>query len=710
MCLTLAASACSSGSDTTAPPAPDSSSPAAPDGDPATTSPTATSSDSPDDGSSPATDPGGEPDTAAPDPTALRQQMATLAAGLPDEPRAAARELVTIVRDGSDAEALAATAELARRAGLPVASVDGDVIGLPDDVAFSDIVLPAELLGNVTRSVRSGALYDVESVGNLLYHLDTVDGPLPWAQLAYAVANWGKETDAPAFIQSAAATVRALSGERGDVFSPALPAAEQGIDALQLMLIVAHAGGAPVPVTGPAVSGFARPSQVGAACADLQKALNPPTPDEVEKLRVAMMKWGWGKAIDGALDYHGKLAEMVGDADGLKLVRGTQRTLKAYDLTNKAASYLAILVVLLGTELDLSADQLTTHYKHAAGTTAEEVTATARVRFDSALAQKQLACYGLAGLSVPKNGPVSGINIRWSLGQDLRPGTSGELAASAHLRPTQASVPKFKLDKTDSAGVAQVVLKPPVEQQPGNGPELRASVQLTAHVEKGEFPFSLADLTAVLDLNVQAAVIGKTIDALKSIAVDELLPTARLTIGVRYHGVEPVIVKIENSVNLVMYEIPRVYADLVSCTGLEGPYRGTGGYSTVGIGDFGQWASAGFGALGLPTLPEQSPAQDNPLSVIVTANGQPNRFLIAQGDHAPFVEGEMIVHERAAQTDDLFGWVTFDVGDGRQGQPVGELELLLGGNSWPFSDLTGTVYRVANDPRCPDQRIEFDDN
>ena len=232
-----------------------------------------------------------------------------------------------------------------------------------------------------------------------------------------------------------------------------------------------------------------------------------------------------------------------------------------------------------------------------------------------------------------------------------------------------------------------------------------ATVQLSAHVEKGEFSFSLADLTAVLDMNVQAAVIGKTIDG-QSIAVDEL--TARTPIGVRYHGVEPVVVKVDDSVNLVLYEIPRVYADLVSCTGIEGPYTGTGGYSTVGLGDFGQWASGGLGAIGLPTLPMSSPTQDNPLSVMPAANGQPNQFLIAQCDGAPFVEGVLTISDRVASTEDLFGWVTFDVGDGRQGQPVGELELLLGGNSWPFSDLTGTVYRVANDPTLT--RIHFDDN
>jgi len=654
------------------------------------------------------------PGPVAPDPAELGQAMVALSAGLPDEPQAAARALVDLLRTGTDAEALAATAELARRAGFAIVSVHGDVVAVPDEATFSDIALPAELLGNVTRSVRSGALYSVDSVGNLLFHLDTVDGPMPWPQLAHVVSAWGKDDAAPPFIRSAAATVRALSGERGDVFSPAMPAAEQGLDALQVLIITAHAGGVLVPVPAAGTHGFAAAATVASApsaCDRLSSRVTPVTTTEAEKLELALIKWGWGQVVDGSLDYAQLLAELPGsDAGDLRMVKGVRGAVKAWDVTNKVASYVAMMILLLGTTLDLSVDNPVTHYKHTDGSTAEEVTATARVTFDSALSQERLACYGFAGLDVPKNGPIAGINVRWSLGQDLRPGARGELASSAHLRPTNASIPKFRLDRTDGQGQAQVVLKPAVEEQPGVGRELRAAVQLTAHVEKGELPFSLADLTSVLDLNVQAAVIGKTIDALKSIAVDELLPTARTTIAVRYHGVEPVVVKVDDSVNLVLYEIPRVYADLVSCTGIEGPYTGTGGYSTVGIGDFGQWASGGLGALGMPTLPASSPAQDNPLSVMPAANGQPNQFLIAQGDGAPFVEGVLTISDRVASTDDLFGWVTFDIGDGRQGQPVGELELLLGGNSWPFSDLTGTVYRVATDARCPDQRIHFDDN
>ena len=152
---------------------------------------------------------------------------------------------------------------------------------------------------------------------------------------------------------------------------------------------------------------------------------------------------------------------------------------------------------------------------------------------------------------------------------------------------------------------------------------------------------------------------------------------------------------------MLFYSIPRVYVDLVSCAGLEGPWKGTGGYSTIGID----------GAIDHPLWPDSSPAQDNPLSVLAAPPGVATRFRIVAGEGGvPFLEGLLEIDPSAGRSDRLFGWVTHDVGDGRQGSKVGTIELLLAGNSWPFSDLTGTVYRVASDPRCPTAGVHWDAN
>ena len=46
--------------------------------------------------------------------------------------------------------------------------------------------------------------------------------------------------------------------------------------------------------------------------------------------------------------------------------------------------------------------------------------------------------------------------------------------------------------------------------------------------------------------------------------------------------------------------------------------------------------------------------------------------------------------------------------DNRVGRPVGEVEMLVAGNPFPFSDLVWPVVRVASDPRCPAVKYEYD--
>jgi hypothetical protein len=718
------AAGCSSGGSSSHPtttagsPSPDSA-PASTDG---SGEPTATTG-------TPSTAPGTDGATTAVSAAAFTTSVESLRGQLPADEAGAARALVETLRTSDDRTlAVAATGELLRRAGFAIVAGDGAVVARPDDVAFSDIPIYLELLPNITRSVRAGDLYSVDSIGQLFADLELTDVAVPWPQLATALASWGKPVagdteQPPSFIASAAATVRALSGDRGQVFTFDQPEAEQGLDALQLLILVGHAGGVPVPVPARAASGFvgtagrawSRPAGL-VTCDDLKKALSPEDQTQTDKLVVDLGKWGIGKNLDLTVDALKDLAKEFPESglDALHFAQRLQRAGKVYDLANKVASYASIVTLLLGTTLDLSTDKLTTHYKHEDGTRDEEVWAAAYAEFNSPLAQARLACYSLAGLDVPKNGPMSGINVRWSLGQDLRPSATGDLASGAHLRPTKDSEPKFTIDKTNADGISEVHLKPPVESADTDkqGPVSKGTATLTAHLEKGELPFQLSDLTAVLDLDVKKAVIGKAIDALKSIAVDELLPTASVTIGVTYHGADPVIAKVENSVFLFLYTIPRVYTDLVSCNGLAGPFTGTGGYSTIGIDVGGVIQNAGAGAIGLPLLPESSPAQDNPLEVAAPAPGAgPTRFLVAQGDSSPFVEGLLELDANAgSQSNDALGWVSYDVGDGRLGQRVGSLELLLTGRTWPFSDLSGSVYRVTSDPRCPPSEVHWDGN
>ena len=284
---------------------------------------------------------------------------------------------------------------------------------------------------------------------------------MQWKQFAAAAGSWGKEDDAPPYIVTAASALRALSGTRGQVFASSLPAEQQGLDALQLLLLVGHAAGTPTPVAGSVVSGLkggfgkSLPLRAADPCDALKKQLSTEDLDELEKLHVATVKFAWRTAVDHSLEDLTKLASLPGSsAADVKLVNGVKGTLKAVDVAGKVASYASLVILLLGARLDLFVDPpaAVTHYKHEDGSRAEEVSLIASAEFKSGLSQDRLACYGLGGLDVPENGPLSGMFIEWSLGQDLRPGQGGQLSSSAHLRPTKESIDKLKVDKTGVTG------------------------------------------------------------------------------------------------------------------------------------------------------------------------------------------------------------------------------------------------------------------
>ena len=46
--------------------------------------------------------------------------------------------------------------------------------------------------------------------------------------------------------------------------------------------------------------------------------------------------------------------------------------------------------------------------------------------------------------------------------------------------------------------------------------------------------------------------------------------------------------------------------------------------------------------------------------------------------------------------------------DRRVGRPVGEVEILLAGSTFPFSDLSWPLHRVNTDPRCPEVTYFYD--
>src|SRR5690606_24100781 len=368
-------------------------------------------------------------------------------------------------------------------------------------------------------------------------------------------------------------------------------------------------------------------------------------------------------------------------------------------------------LLLLGARLSLSVDKQETHFKHEAGSRAEHVTVTATATFDIEITEKKLECYSLAGVNIPKSGPLEGFTVRWETSQQLnrrvQDGNRLLTAVSADLRKFHDGA------KTGPDGSTTLELKPPRESPAGRGAEMSDRVIVTAALDKEQFPFKLGDIWSAGKSAANVAQKGtggytfailKTYELLVELLTKAGLPSQSIPVRVTYHGTDVVIAKGENSVNLLVVELPRVYVDLVSCAGLKGPYKGTGGYE-MDVEDFYRegWKSL----LGIDA-PDKA-AEDNeilPVEINVD-NGQPHRFTIAMGNGGPFLEGQitprpLYLRENHA---DRHAWVRYKGGIARL---VGEIEILIAGKSFPFNDLSWPILRVPDDPRCPKVEYKYD--
>src|SRR5690606_29981830 len=106
----------------------------------------------------------------------------------------------------------------------------------------------------------------------------------------------------------------------------------------------------------------------------------------------------------------------------------------------------------------------------------------------------------------------------------------------------------------------------------GEGEKLRGKALFIASLDKEDFPFEFGDFFSLL--NAVGFGVGKTFDLIKEVLVKAGLPSQTITIEVEYHGADIIVAQGENEVNLILAKIPRVYVDLVSCTGTAGPFIG----------------------------------------------------------------------------------------------------------------------------------------
>ncbi|MDT0156902.1 hypothetical protein Q9R19_04590 [Microbacterium sp. ARD32] len=668
-------------------------------------------------------------DDGYPEVRAIADALTGLGEGLPSDPAEAAGALVSIVREGADpVQAVAATAELLRRAGIPLVTIDGDVVAMPDTMVFDELPVYVELIPGLTRSVREESTYPVETVGAILELVGAVDRPVPWEQLAGTVALWGRVADDPPEVTSAAATVRALSGQRGRVFSARLPAEGQGIDALALIILLAHmigdvtdaaddASGDAAQSLGPAGGSPGHPaasvpmSGLGQACDAISAVLEAKELPKASQESLKVSKGALTKAFETKLE---QLMALEDDAPGTHpWAKRVTAAKKGVGVIKKVGAYISTALLLLGTRLQVTSDKPGTHYKHEDGSTAENIDLTALVDFHSPIPQKEITCFALAGVKVPKNGPLTDLNVKWNLDQDMS-GSGTDIAGGRHLRPVKASQQAFLRKSTpDADGRSRVTLKPAVEDNPppkgSKATEMTSAVTVSVKITKDDFPFSVSDLINVLSVaNAAKTAFEKSIDFIKDRVIDELLPEESIKIPVTYHSSQAVVAKVEDSVEAYSYTMPRVYVDLVSCTGAEGPFTGVGGHDELKISVGGKLANVGFGFFGFgDVLPDTLPA----VQTNIKASGSElrhNPLVLVSTPKGPLVSLLLDVRPTEEANSGIGSFVVYPLGDGRYGKHVGWVELLIADEHWPFGNFKGLVYAVDHDDRCPGGGSHFD--
>lgn len=619
---------------------------------------------------------------------------------LPADPALAAEALVQQVHRGDPDRAQGAVAELLRRAGLPIVSGAGPVVAMPDEVALGDTPVYSELVPALTEAVRAGDRYTVAEFATMLRVLKVTTRALTGPELTAAIAGWGKgATDGPVFV-SAAATVRALAAHRGQVLYPGMDPAQAWLDPLQTVLLLAHTMSRIAAVRSPAE----KPRALGLAdrllgtkvahaapagvCGELNKLLSfGDLPSEV----LGHIRGGLSDAI----------AKAVLDDDGQEIY---ETATASHDI---AAGAISAILLMLGARVELTADKRQTHFKHQAGSRSEHVTLTARAVFDIRTTAKKLECYALAGVDIPKAGPLEGFIVRWSSRQPQL----GTVQQGGGQLLNAVSADSGKLQHggtTDQQGRTTLELKPPVEDPAEQGTELRGTATWTAKLDQKNFPFDPLDLWDLATGAPKFAVL-KSFELIKELLTKVGLPAQSISLTATFHGSDILVARGANSVNLLLAVLPKVYVDLVSCEGPKGPFQGVGGYVGAETNSF--FREAWSKALGV-----QAPARVNGtevrLSVLTNDRDGPNRFHMVTGEGGkPFLDGEISLFP------ELFGPNAAVVlarrpGEKYQqvGRPVGEVEILLAGKSYPFSNLTWPVARVASDPRCPAVEYRYDNS
>jgi hypothetical protein len=664
-----------------------------------------------------------------------KDSLAGVSRGLPTDPVDATDALVAKVFGTDPAVAAAAAGEILRRAGLPLVSAAGTVVALPDGPVIVNQPIYVEELPDLADAVRSGMEYTPDQVAAMLQATGVTTSPLTAKEVVGTLAQWGKQPGDPTASVVAGTAARALADWRHELLIPdnvpdqaelqalsdhpdsltgqqlshlLAPGRITGLDPLQAILLLAHAtsqvetsvtvSSTPQPTTGtsspstsasPAGEHLRRPGSAVTAPNALCQFLNYPA-----------QPGGNLSHTLGIFTFQQAVSEAVKEKFGKETADKLGNVVNAYSAATDAVT---TVLMLTGATITIKTDKPQgTHFRHEQLDISRDATFTAVAAFSSPLSQKYLGCYAFAGVTIPKNGPLAGFRVHWTQWSGIQVLKAERGWADAFLHG----------QLTDAAGKATVMMYPRTEKNPPQiGPQPKDQQvpvhTLWAHVvaslsQDGQL-VQLTDLLGVVPDGPTPQAIGMEALTVANRFLQQVgLPHATMKFPVQYHGSDPFVINGDGTLWIPFVGKIGLTAQLYSCAGPGGPWKGTVGF-TAKSAEALKWlagvtgvSASGDGSDTVPVTFSIDPKSGSGQSVTVSAKDQFGLVIHLDTDALATVANPT---DQRQEYDRLENQAV--VGDGSWtfgGQDLRQLAGLLGNAL--SSGVTFHVVGVVRDSRC----------
>ena len=523
------------------------------------------------------------------------EEMKAVSALVPEAPKEGAIALVKIIHGDDETLARAATGELLRRSGMPLVSIYGPVIALPDVLILGDAPVYVELIDELTDATRRHNFYTPTDLAELLNAIGFSDEVLPAEVLVEALGLWGKVENAPSESVVASAAVRALSFQRRQVLYAGADPNDVQIDPLQTVLILAHISSRnwvnnqandPTSLLDD-LMGVRVVHAQGEACEALSNAFG--SLFSGGKTGIKGLEW----LDEFNMDTTKNIITSVIEA-GVELKKGAEaatrlgKAMMAFEMFN---TLMSTIILLQGAKIDINSDKGLIHFHHGGDHANSHAKFVATASFNSNMSDAEIKCYGLLGLKIPNNKTMEDFGIKWRINE---PKGSRQLVAPI-------SRDSGKIDTRGSTGPplgptrqSTLEIYTAREKPPEVGEIIKSRVTIVASLDISNIPFKLSDAWSLT--NPGAFAISKSFEIIMDMIKRAGLPNAQKTITVEWHGKDIYIGHGFRNINVLYVDVP-INVIVWTCDGVEGQWHSWTSFK-VDQNILKEIWTQGFGALG----------------------------------------------------------------------------------------------------------------